>query len=447
MKRSPRSTSEIAEAPTGFARLRWLGPGLLWMVSATGSGELLFTPRVGALYGYTLVWALIVAVSLKWFVNREIGRFAVCTGTDLLTGILTLDRAGRWAVVVIVVPQLFVAVATIAGLGGSAATALVLALPGATGVWAVVGVALSTVIVVRGGYRGVEKVATVIALALGIASVAAAISVGPDIAALGSGLVPALPAQVDAGEVLPWLGFMLSGAAGMIWYSYWIVAKGYGRRETEPTRPRDTFDVDDVETIRLRGWLRQMTIDNSVAVVGTLIITLAFLILGTELLRPEGLLPEEDEIAETLGRLLGDVWGRAGFWFMVLALFVGFWDTVLSDQDGFGRMFSTAARPVVDRLPMLRRWNEQRLRRAIVIVVLAVIPLLLYFAVGEPVVLLALAGIVEAAHIPVVAVLTLRLNKRHLPRGLQPTPWAVAGTVTAAAFFAAFTVFYVVRLL
>jgi hypothetical protein len=35
------------------------------MVSAAGSGELLFTPRVGSLYGYTLVWALLAAVALK----------------------------------------------------------------------------------------------------------------------------------------------------------------------------------------------------------------------------------------------------------------------------------------------------------------------------------------------------------------------------------------------
>ena len=42
------------------------------MVSAAGSGELLFTPRVGSLYGYTLLWALLLAVTFKWFINREI---------------------------------------------------------------------------------------------------------------------------------------------------------------------------------------------------------------------------------------------------------------------------------------------------------------------------------------------------------------------------------------
>jgi Mn2+/Fe2+ NRAMP family transporter len=50
------------------------------MLSAAGSGELLFTPRIAAFYGYSLLWALLAAVILKWFINGEVGRFSVCTG-------------------------------------------------------------------------------------------------------------------------------------------------------------------------------------------------------------------------------------------------------------------------------------------------------------------------------------------------------------------------------
>ena len=55
-----------------------------------GPGELLFTPRVGALHGYALLRAMLVAVLLKWFINREVGRFAVCTGRTLLQGFADL---------------------------------------------------------------------------------------------------------------------------------------------------------------------------------------------------------------------------------------------------------------------------------------------------------------------------------------------------------------------
>jgi Mn2+/Fe2+ NRAMP family transporter len=49
------TTSAVPAAPKGKEIIRWLGPGFLWMVSAAGSGELLFTPRIGSMYGYSLL--------------------------------------------------------------------------------------------------------------------------------------------------------------------------------------------------------------------------------------------------------------------------------------------------------------------------------------------------------------------------------------------------------
>ena len=149
-------------------------------------------------------------------------------------------------------------------------------------------------------------------------------------------------------------------------------------------------------------------------------------------------------MAETLGRLLGDVWGPIGFWFMVVGVFVGFWDTVLSQQDGFGRLFANGTRILLRPLGLPRRWTgELRLRRAYVVVLLTVLPIGLYLVAGQPVALLKLAGAIEAAHIPVVAGLTLYVNHRLLPPELRPSWPVFAATALAGLFFAAFAVFYV----
>ena len=76
----------------------------------------------------------------------------------------------------------------------------------------------------------------------------------------------------------------------MMWYSYWLPAKNYGaaaadRRSEEPIPPAELGPSD---RDRLRGWLAQMTLDTSLAVGGTLLFVLAFLILGTGLLQPQG---------------------------------------------------------------------------------------------------------------------------------------------------------------
>ena len=441
------SDDAIASPPVGWSRLLWLGPGFLWMVSAAGSGELLFTPRIGALYGYSLVWAMLIAVAFKWFVNREIGRYAVCTGKSLMEGFRSLPGPKNWALYLILVPQLFVAVATIAGLAGSAATALALALPGPLVLWTISGIVAATALVVWGRYKGVERTAMGFGIALAVTSVAAAVTVTPDYGELAQGFAPQRPEDVEYAEVLPWLGFLLSGAAGMIWYAYWVRAKGYGAADAGTPGEFEAKQATPAQIERLRGWLTQMTLDNSVAVVGTLLITLAFLILGAELLRPEGLVPEEERIADVLGELLGGVWGRAGYWFMVTGVFVGFWDTVLSDQDGFGRMFADGTRQLTRSRKLPRGWDdEERLRRAFVIVLLTIAPIVLYLLVGEPVGLLKAAGVIEAAHIPVVAGIMLYLNRRSLPPELQASPLVFALTALAGVFFAAFAILYIFTL-
>lgn len=431
--------------PTGRRRLIWLGPGFLWMVSATGSGELLFTPRVGSQYGYVLLWALLAAVTLKWFINREVGRYTVCTGRHILAGLARVPGPRRWAVWAILVPQAVVAISVIFGLAASAATALTLMLPGPVEIWTVAAIALAFSLAFPGRYRAVERAATLLAILLALVAAAAAVTVLDSPRELAAGLVPRLPSKVDVGEVLPWLGFALSGAAGMTWYSYWLCAKRYGAADTTEER-LDPGTLSDDDRWRLRGWIRQLTLDNSVAVAGTLVIVLAFLILGAELLRPERIVPEEDHVARVLGELLGKVWGRVGFWVMVGGVLVAFWSSVLSSQDGFARLFSAGTPLLLGARRPASRWRDSRfLRRFYLIVLLTALPLALYLIADKPVVLLAVAGGIEATQLPLLAGFTLYLNRRELPPGLRPTIVASVGTAAAAVFFAAFAVAYVVR--
>lgn len=433
-------STHIPAPPKGKDKLKWLGPGFLWMVSAAGSGELLFSPRVGSLYGYTLVWAMLAAVLFKWFINREIGRYTVCTGETVIDGFWKVSPC---FVYIILVPQLFVAVATIAGLAGSSATALVLVFPGDIRIWTIASIGVSTILVSWGKFRVIELVATSIAILLSLSAIVAAISVFPDGQALLKGMLPSMPSNIDYEEILPWLGFMLSGAAGMIWYSYWIQKKGYGAAG----RKNEATEYSAADKQHLKGWIKQMTLDNNLAIIGTVIITLAFLILGVELLRPQGLVPEEDKVAQTLGKILEQLWGPIGFWFMVTGVFIGFWDTVLSDQDGFGRMFAGGSRLLLSKTRMNKKLlDEKKLIRFFVITVCTILPVILYLVMGEPVTLLKIAGVIEAAHIPFLVALVLIMNYKKLHKELRPSLFTTIMTCLSGVFFALFTIIYLLSL-
>lgn len=447
----PEKENSIPAPPKGLKRIKWLGPGFLWMVSAAGSGELLFTPRVGSLYGYALIWALFAAVILKWFINREVGRFAVCTGHSIIDGFASLPGPKNWALWFILVPQILVAVISIAGLAGGAATALILVLPGGVLTWMIVSVLMASALVFWGKYKGVEKASVILASTLSVASIFAAVSLSPSVSEMAQGLKPDLTMEMDISEILPWLGFMLSGAAGLMWYSYWIKAKGYGRSaitsksKEEEFIPKSMKELSATDKKNLSGWTKQMTLDTSLAVAGTLIITLSFLVLGTEVLRPQQLVPEENKIASTLGQLLSSLWGPIGFWFMVVGVFIGFWDTVLSDQDGHSRLFANGTRHLFQNKLKKLRLDEIKLKKYFIIILVTILPVLLYIISGNPVELLKLSGAIEAAHIPVVTALVLYLNKKHLPVELQPSRVSFGGTLLAGIFFAFFAITYLVQ--
>lgn len=433
------------------SRLRWLGPGFLWMVSAAGSGELLFSPRIGSLYGYSLVWALLAAVACKWFINREVGRYAVCTGTPILEGFKQLPGPRNWALWLIVVPQVVVAISAIAGLASSAATAAVLVLPGPLWLWTLVIVGAAASFVLWGRYGLIEKAATILGLTLAAAAIVTAATVFPNPAAIASGLVPQVPQDVDLREVLPWLGFALSGAAGMMWYSYWLPPKGYGVAGSDDgasdATPIDPKQLDEAGRKRLKGWLSQLALDNTVAVVGALVILLSFLILGVELLRPEGIVPREDQVAGVLGDLMGQAWGPFGYWFMIGAVGIAFFSTTLSNQDGWARLLSNGTALIARGLGLRGRWTDEGLlRKVFLIAVLAIIPVAVFLSFGNPVALLQLAGGIEAAHLPVLAGLTIYVNYRSLPADLRASRVTTGLTVLSALFFAAFAGIYLYQL-
>jgi Mn2+/Fe2+ NRAMP family transporter len=442
------SQPQIPQPPRGTEQLKWLGPSFIWMLSAAGSGELLFTPRIAALYGYALLWALLAAVILKWFINREVGRFTVCTGATILEGFKQLPGPKNWAVWLILVPQFAVAISTVAGMAGAAATALILVTGGTVQLWTVIIILVTAAIVFLGQYNVVEKFSSFVGIARTLAVVTAALFVFPNVRELTTGLLPQVPQDVQYQEILPWLGFMLAGAAGMMWYSYWVDARGYGATALKQEQPLEVKQLDSEQQQRLHGWVQLMTFSNTLAVVGALLAALAFLILGGELLRPQGLVPQENQVAETLGNLLGDIWGPFGFWFMIAIVFITFCSTTLSVQDGFGRMFADGTQILLQGFGVQRgRWtNERFLRKFYIAVLLAGLPIGVYLFFGRPIGLLQTAGAIEAAHIPVVAGLTLFLNRRMLSRQLRPSGLTFWGTVIAGAFFAIFAIIYLLQL-
>lgn len=472
---------ELPEAPKGKDRWKWYGPGLLWMVSAVGSGSVLFTPRVGARYGYEFLWLAIIFMFFMYVMIREVGRYTVVTGKTIFEGYRDISGRSNWALYFILIPQLLAAVVTIAGVAALAGSALMIAVPWDYEIYATGLIILCLFLVVTGTYHIIEKVTSILAGVLVMVVIVSAVAVFPDMAEIGSGIIPSFPEDTDVEFVIPWVGFILAGASGIMWFSYWTSARGYGGKLTsydevarfEPQKQEKDIEKYGERYDDLRSWLRTMSITALIGVVGGGIILLSFLILGAELLRPEGTIPEGIDVAEDLTKLLSGIWGEAGRWFLIIGIMIALLGTILSNQDGYGRMFADGT--VILAMPFLKKkklidpalpdaaeekaepLEEQDTKRRMVtslildkkslrvfyaIFIGAALPILAFFLVRDPVEILDVAGTVAAVHTPVVVFLTLHLNRAKLPKLVRPGKFITVAMWLSGFAYGAFAIFH-----
>src|SRR5688572_22360094 len=74
--------------PRGLQWLGVVGPGVIVLGGAIGSGEFLLGPAVFVRYGLTLLWVTGVAILLQTIFNTELMRYTLATGEPIFTGFM-----------------------------------------------------------------------------------------------------------------------------------------------------------------------------------------------------------------------------------------------------------------------------------------------------------------------------------------------------------------------
>lgn len=69
-----------------------LGPGVIFMALAQGSGELIWWPYIIAKYGFTFLFLLLPACLLQFPIVYELGRYTMLTGESIFQGFIRLNR-------------------------------------------------------------------------------------------------------------------------------------------------------------------------------------------------------------------------------------------------------------------------------------------------------------------------------------------------------------------
>jgi Mn2+/Fe2+ NRAMP family transporter len=440
-----------------------LGPGVVWMALAQGSGELYFWPYFAAKYGALYLCLLVPACLLQMPINVEIGRYTVLTGESVFVGFTRLHRAfGLFMWVYFAVN--FVFIGSFASAGGTALADIVpwpagLDARGRTLFWtyAITAAFAAALFVGRTVYRTIERFMFVVAIVTAVGLVAA--SLQPQVLEVLPRFLRAvvLPTQVpplprDPAELEKFYTMMCYSGLGGFWslfYSFWIREKGFGMAAyaghiTSPLTGKKElvtlqgwrFEDTAENRSRYRGWMRTLLADNSIGVVGNLLTTFLLVLLSFAILHPQGKFPDKWRIVAEQGDFFGVLWGPAArVAFLVIAgLFL--MDSWLAGVDAVSRVhsemlctYSTSA-----RRKGLRFWYYAFLV-AMAAVTWIVLP------IGEPGKVLTFTGIISVFAVAIFSVALWQLNYRFLPRVF---PGWVRGGRLQHALFVLVVAFYVI---
>jgi Mn2+/Fe2+ NRAMP family transporter len=138
-----------------FVLLGLLGPGLIAANAGNDAGGIATYSEVGARYGYTLLWAMVLITVSLALVQRSAARMGVVTGKGLAE--LIRERYGiRWsafATFCVLVANFGICISDFVGIGaalGLAGVPAQVSVPiAALGIW---------LVIVRGSYRSAERV-------------------------------------------------------------------------------------------------------------------------------------------------------------------------------------------------------------------------------------------------------------------------------------------------
>ena len=174
-----------------------LGPGLVYFFTAMGPGTFLTSAVAGATYGYSLIWALALALVFRFVWVNTAASYVLVTRESLLQG---YARIGRWLVWTVLVVTIVVRhssnLYTIVLMGNAAHLLMPLPTPASATIWSVMLTILGVVMMGYGGYPLIERACTVAVVVLGMSLPVAALLSNPDPVAIARGLfIPTMPSS------------------------------------------------------------------------------------------------------------------------------------------------------------------------------------------------------------------------------------------------------------
>lgn len=344
-------------APPAFGTTRlprfpgWLvalGPGIIWMALAQGSGELIWWPYLMAKYGLGFLCLLIPACLLQYPLTFEIGRYTAMTGESIWRGFVRLNPIFAFVLWILMLIS-FLWFGAFASAGGTAMAELTQWPAGfdakhRTLFWAGLTIAVFAYALLtrKKTYKLIERVMWLVSIStlFGLMVSCLNAEVRPVAGDFLRAIVEPRPLSrpwdsKDLDKFLTALTFAGLGGFWTLFYSYWILGKGIACASEYPQKsgcvPAEAEEGDLEKAART--WRRFIIADAGIGIVGNILTTLMMCLLAYAILHPKGIVPAGWTLAVEQSRFFEVSWGAFGraLFLIISAAFLA--DTWLSTAD------------------------------------------------------------------------------------------------------------------
>ncbi len=399
-----------------------LGPGLMWAGAAIGVSHLVQSTRAGAMFGFDLVWVVVLANLLKYPFFEFAPRYAAATGESLIDG---YERTGRWAIWMYGVFTLLT-MFTI-----QAAVTMVTAgiLKNVAG-WemnivatAVILLVFTALLIITGKYVLLDKVVKWIVILLTVTTVFAVL-----VAWWKSGEKVAHGPDFDWGNAGN-LAFLIALAGWMpapidvsVWHSLWSVEKR--------------------KTLEKGGPWKYALLDFKIGYYGTAVLALFFLALGALVMYGSGekFSSKAAVFAHQLIKMYTQVTGEWAYPLIAFAALATMFSTTVTCMDAYLRVLPATS---IKIFPSLRRMKPVILNNVWLVILLAGTILLISNFMHAMKSMVDLATTLSFVTAPVMAFLNYKaVTSDHFPRAYKPGGFLRRFAWVSMVFLALFSLGY-----
>jgi len=425
----------LKNLPSPPSLKKLIGPSFVLLGLGLGSGEIILWPLLTSTHGLGLVWGMVLGITIQFFLNIEIERYALIYGESIFVG---FKKLSRWLPIWFILSTFLSFGWPGIGLAGATAISHISDLGNpqliATIIFILIGLILSFGKSIYKTTESLQKILTLVGVPF-IILLTLYLSKSQDLLTLAKGLVGQgndylfLPAGISLGTFLGALAYSGAGGNLNLAQSFYIRDKGYGmgkyadkitniRSTKHISLTGTTFPLTPQNLLNYKKWWRVINQEHFIVFwfLGLLTMLtlglLAFVTTGNNPNNQEGLnflFNQASAISQKTFPLIGSMFlGLTGL-------------MLLSTQLG---ILDSTSRIITENAHLLKKKPGNLSKTYFLSLWLQIIFGISVFSLGfnQPQKLIILGAILNAFAMFIYTGILLYLNNFRLPKPLRPSP-------------------------